>query len=59
MPILCLSRWTSLAVILAGLVSIVPTAPAEEVSRFVRPEQATTYIDPVTSIRSRRPRWPS
>ena len=48
MPILCLSRWTSLAVILAGLVSIVPTALAEEVSRFVRPEQATTYIDPVT-----------
>ncbi len=48
MPILCLSRWTSLAVILAGLVFIVPTALAEEVSRFVRPEQATTYIDPVT-----------
>ena len=48
MPILCLSRWTSLGVILAGLVSIVPTASAEEVSRFVRPEQATTYIDPVT-----------
>ena len=48
MPILCLSRWTSLAVILAGLVSMVPTAPAEEVARFVRPEQATTYIDPVT-----------
>lgn len=48
MPTLCLSRWTSLAVILAGLVFIVPTALAEEVSRFVRPEQATTYIDPVT-----------
>ena len=48
MPILCLSRWMSLAVILAGLVSVVPTALAGEVSRFVRPEQATTYIDPVT-----------
>ena len=48
MPILCLSRWTGLAVILAGLVSMAPTALAEEVSRFVRPEQATTYIDPVT-----------
>ncbi len=48
MPILRLSRWTSLAVILAGLVFMVPTAPAEEVSRFVRLEQATTYIDPVT-----------
>jgi len=48
MPILCLSRWTSLAVILAGLVFMIPTAPAEEVTRFVRPEQATTYIDPVT-----------
>ena len=48
MPILCLSRWASLAVILAGLVFIVPTALAEEVSRFVRPEQATTYVDPVT-----------
>ncbi len=48
MPILCLSRWTSLAAILAGLVSMVPTVLAEEVSRFVRPEQATTYIDPVT-----------
>ncbi len=48
MPILCLSRWTSLAVILAGLGFMVPTAPAEEVSRFVRPDQATTYIDPVT-----------
>ena len=34
--------------ILAGLVFIVPTALAEEVSRFVRPEQATTYVDPVT-----------
>ena len=48
MPILCLSRWMGLAVILVGLVSMVPTALAEEVSRFVRPEQATTYIDPVT-----------
>lgn len=48
MPTLRLSRWTSLGVILAGLVSIVSTASAEEVSRFVRPEQATTYVDPVT-----------
>ena len=50
MPSLCLSRWTSMPVILAGLVSILPTttALAEEVSRFVRPEQATTYVDPVT-----------
>ncbi len=48
MPILSLSRWTGLAAILAGLVSMVPTVLAEEVSRFVHPEQATTYIDPVT-----------
>ena len=48
MPTLRLSPWMSLAVILAGFVLIVPTALAEEVSRFVRPEQATTYVDPVT-----------
>ena len=48
MPTLCLPRWTGVLVILAGLVSMVPTVLAEEVSRFVRPEQATTYIDPAT-----------
>ncbi len=50
MPTPRLSRWTSIPVILVGLVYTFPSAIilAEEPSRFVRPEQAATYIDPVT-----------
>ena len=50
MCIPCLSRWTSIPLLLMGLVYTFPAAIilAEEVPRFVRPEQATTYVDPVT-----------
>ena len=50
MPTPRLSRWMSIPVLLVGLVYTFPSAVtlAEEPSRFVRPEQTTTYIDPVT-----------
>jgi quercetin dioxygenase-like cupin family protein len=50
MCIPCLSRWKSIPLLLVGLVYTFPFAItlAEEVPRFVRPEQATTYVDPVT-----------
>ena len=50
MPTPRLSRWMSIPVLLVGLVYTFPSAVtlAEEPSRFVRSEQATTYIDPVT-----------
>ena len=50
MRTLCFSRWTNIPLLLVGLVYTFPLAItlAEEVPRFVRPEQATTYIDPVT-----------
>ena len=50
MPTPRLSRWMSIPVLLVGLVYTFPSAVtlAEEPLRFVRSEQTTTYIDPVT-----------